>query len=207
MNFNNDGIKKLDRLYRINLINSITGPKSANLIATISSKKVSNLAIFSSVVHLGSDPSLIGFFVRPVKNAIRDTYSNIINTRSYTINHINSSIINESHMTSGKFPSDISEFEKCKLNEVYLNNFKAPFVKESYIKFGMELREINDVKSNNSKLIIGSIKEIIIDKNYVDIDGTIDLEKSNSVSVGGVNTYYVLNKVKKLPYIGSKINF
>ena len=207
MNFNNDGIKKLDRLYRINLINSITGPKSANLIATISSKKVSNLAIFSSVVHLGSDPALIGFFVRPVKNAIRDTYSNIINTRFYTINHINSSIINESHMTSGKFPSDISEFEKCKLNEVYLNNFKAPFVKESYIKFGMELREINDVKSNNSKLIIGSIKEIIIDKNYVDIDGTIDLEKSNSVSVGGVNTYYVLNKVKKLPYIGSKINF
>ena len=110
-------------------------------------------------------------------------------------------------MTSGKFPSDISEFEKCKLNEVYLNNFKVPFVKESYIKFGMELHEINDIKSNNSKLIIGSIKEIVIDKNYVDSDGTIDLEKSNSVSVGGVNTYYVLNKVKKLPYIGSKINF
>ena len=207
MNFNNNRIKDLDRLYRINLINSITGPKSANLIATISSNKVRNLAIFSSVVHLGSDPALIGFFVRPVKNAIRDTYSNIIDTRLYTINHINSSIINESHMTSGKFPSDISEFEKCKLNEVYLNNFKVPFVKESYIKFGMELHEINDIKSNNSKLIIGSIKEIVIDKNYVDSDGTIDLEKSNSVSVGGVNTYYVLNKVKKLPYIGSKINF
>jgi flavin reductase (DIM6/NTAB) family NADH-FMN oxidoreductase RutF len=50
---------------RLNLINSCTGYKSANLIATKSEDGAVNVAIFSSITHLGSNPALIGFIVRP----------------------------------------------------------------------------------------------------------------------------------------------
>ena len=53
-------IGAMDKVPRLNLINSCTGYKSTNLIATKSIDGHSNVAIFSSVTHLGSDPALIG---------------------------------------------------------------------------------------------------------------------------------------------------
>ena len=43
----------LQKFYRINLINSCTGYKSANLIGSISKDGVENVAVFSSITHLG----------------------------------------------------------------------------------------------------------------------------------------------------------
>ncbi|GGK45429.1 MULTISPECIES: hypothetical protein [Flavobacteriaceae] len=55
---NVDEIHNLNHLYKINLINSCAGFKSANLIATKSTDNNTNVAIFSSVIHLGSAPPL-----------------------------------------------------------------------------------------------------------------------------------------------------
>ena len=62
--FNTNDFENLHHLYRINLINSCSGFKSANLIGTKSLSGVSNVAIFSSVTHIGSNPPLLGFFLR-----------------------------------------------------------------------------------------------------------------------------------------------
>ena len=65
--------ENLDSFYRSNLVNSVVGIKQANLIGTISKSGITNLAIFSSVVHLGSNPALIGFFNRPVSSPPKQT--------------------------------------------------------------------------------------------------------------------------------------
>ena len=59
MFFEEADIFNLDKVKRLKLINSITGVKPANLIGTRSSDGITNLAIFSSIVHLGSNPPLI----------------------------------------------------------------------------------------------------------------------------------------------------
>ena len=41
-----EDIKKMDRIYRLNLINSLSGIKPANLIGTRSNSGINNLAIF-----------------------------------------------------------------------------------------------------------------------------------------------------------------
>jgi len=102
MYLNKDSIQQLEKVDRLNLINSITGISPANLIGTISNDSIENLAIFSSVVHLGSNPPLMGFILRPTKKNTRDTYENIIATNKFTINHINSDMIERSHYTSVK---------------------------------------------------------------------------------------------------------
>lgn len=141
-------IENMDRVKWSNLINSITGISPANLIGTRSNDLIENLSIFNSVVHIGSNPPLIGFILRPTKNISRDTYENIIETNKFTINHINSDIIQNSHYTSAKFKKNESEFMKCKLTPEYLNSFQAPYVKESYVKIGLSLEDIQLIKSN-----------------------------------------------------------
>ena len=61
-----DQLLKMDARYRAQLVNSLSGFKSANLIGTRNKQNHNNLAIFSSVVHLGSSPALVGFITRPV---------------------------------------------------------------------------------------------------------------------------------------------
>jgi len=57
MKVNKDDIANMNRVKRLKLINSVTGIKPANLIATQNNKGETNVAIFSSVIHLVSKPS------------------------------------------------------------------------------------------------------------------------------------------------------
>ena len=82
MFFNEEKINELPKDYRIHLINGITGTKAANLIATKSKSGLENVAVFSSVLHLGSEPALIGFVLRQGK-VERHTYENILETKFY----------------------------------------------------------------------------------------------------------------------------
>lgn len=140
--FTKEHMDTLDYIFKINLINSLSGYKSANLIGSISTEGIENIAVFSSVVHLGSTPPLLGFILRPT-SVPRNTYENLKNTGYFTINHVSEAIIEDAHHTSAKYSSHISEFEVTDLTSEYLNGFMAPFVVESPVKIAM-----NTVQSN-----------------------------------------------------------
>ncbi len=200
MYLSKEDICKTNRIKRLNLINSVSGVKSANLIGTKSEGGQSNLAIFSSVVHLGSNPALLGFVLRPDKEVRRHTYENITSTQLFTLNSIDASFIEKAHYTSAKFSADESEFEKCKLEEEYLNDFSIPYVKESKLKMGLQLQEIVDIKVNSCKLIVGSIEHLYLDEDTIEENGQINLQKLNTVGIGGLNSYYKLDQIGQFPY-------
>ena len=200
MKLNKNDINKLDYRFRIRLINSITGPKSACLIGTKSKINGANLAVFNSITHIGSNPPLVGVIFRPNENVRRDTYDNIIKEKYFTLNHINSKINERAHWTSAKFTKQISEFKACNLSEEFIENFYAPYVKESDVKIGLKFKEKVDIKSNNTYLIIGEITNIYVSSLFIEEDGTLNLESSDSLSVGGLNTYYKLQMLTKFPY-------
>ncbi len=193
-------IKQTSRIKRLNIINSITGIKPANLIGSISDNGLSNLAIFSSIVHLGSNPALLGFILRPQHEVRRDTYDNIMQTKYYTINHIPSDYIKNAHYTSAKFDREDSEFERCKLTEEYLFDFDAPFVKESRVKIGLKLEQMLHIELNKCIMVIGSIHHLWVDNVAVEDDGQINLELLDDVGIGGLNSYYNLKRIAQFPY-------
>jgi len=200
MYYSKEDIQNTSRVKRLNLINSVTGVKPANLIGTISESGVSNLAIFSSVVHLGSNPALLGFIMRPRHEVRRDTYDNILFSNCFTVNQVHPEFVAKAHYTSAKFDKDVSEFEKCQLTEEYLPDFPAPFVKESKLKIGMKFEEAIPIEINNCLMIVGSIQHLMIDDNLVEENGQIDLQALNSVGIGGLNRYYTLQSIDKFPY-------
>jgi flavin reductase (DIM6/NTAB) family NADH-FMN oxidoreductase RutF len=201
MHLTKEEIKGLAKRKRLNIINSITGIKPANLIGTVSEDNVANVAIFSSIIHLGSNPALLGFIVRPTGEVPRNTYENILANGRYTINHVNESFVKNAHYTSAKFDRDISEFDKCGLTDEYLHDFKAPFVKESTIKIGMKYCESIPIERNGTILVIGEIEHLILPEEAVNEKGYIDLEQAEVAGISGLNTYYSLEKIASFPYV------
>lgn len=192
-------INELHHLFRINLINSCSGYKSANLIGTVSAKGMSNLAIFSSVTHLGSDPALLGFFLRP-DTVPRNTYSNIKETGVYTMNHVYASIFDDAHHTSAKYDASISEFEMIQLEEDFKNAFTAPYVKNCPIQMGMHYIEEYRIKANNTILVVGEIKDLYVEEHLLEKDGFINLSKAKVACINGLDGYSIPALKTRLAY-------
>lgn len=58
------------------MINSLSGFKNVNIIATINKAGITSVAITSSVVNLGASTALVGFIMRP-NTVERHTLENI----------------------------------------------------------------------------------------------------------------------------------
>ncbi len=192
-------IASWERFYKANFINSLTGFKSVSLIGTLNKSGQTNLGIFSSIVHIGSNPPLIGFINRPVK-AAPHTLVNIESTGVYTINHIHPSFVQKAHQTSAKYHIDISEFEEVGLTPEFQENIDAPFVKESSIKYALSLQEIIPIKLNDTFLVIGKVIAIQIEKEIVSDDGFIHLDKVNSICSNGIDGYYTTALIDRYQY-------
>ena len=188
--FTNKDISELEHLYKINMVNSLSGYKSANLIGSISNKGVENVAIFSSVIHLGSNPPLLGFILRPT-TVPRGTYKNIKENGVYTINHISIDFIEDAHHTSAKYDSEISEFDMTDLNATYINDFKAPFISQSPIKIAMKYIEEYYIKANDVIMVVGEIESVKIEEGLLQKDGYIDLSKGNVATINGLDGYAI----------------
>ncbi|MDB4835012.1 DUF2452 domain-containing protein [Cyclobacteriaceae bacterium] len=199
MRYSQKEILTWDKKYRLKFINSVSGYKGVHLIATKGKDGLLNVAIFNSVVHISSEPARIGFIMRPL-TVPRDTYTNIIETKRYTINHVHEAFLEQVHYTSSKSQKTESEFDFCQLTPSILNGFNAPFVKESNIKLGMKLIEDIPLSSTDCRMIIGEVEFIDIDENFVESDGQIDLQKAKNICVTGLNQYSSVKKKKKLPY-------
>ena len=192
-------IEKFHKLKRLNLVNTISGFKPANLVGTINDRGITNLSIISSVIHLSSSPALLGFIQRPT-TVPRHTYSNIKQSGCYTINHVHSHFIDRAHYTSAKFEEEISEFEVVGLTEEYINEFPAPFVKESQLKIAMEQVEEYHIASSNTILVVGAIQFIQLPEGSLEKDGELDLSALDSIAISGLNHYHTTNKIATFPY-------
>ncbi len=200
MKLTREDIEAMNRVERLKIINGISGIKPGNLVGTTSEKFGSNLAIISSVVHLGSNPPLLGFIVRPTGDVSRNTLLNIRENGCFTINHIHQDFIDNAHYTSVKFDHGVSEFEMCRLTEQFIDDFPAPFVKESRLKIGLKLIEEIPIKANGTIMVVGEIEILEIDENCIDKNGYIRLDLLEDIGIGGLNDYYKLIKIKSLPY-------
>lgn len=200
----NEELENLHHIYRINLINSSSGYKSANLIGTKSSNGIENVAVFSSVTHIGSNPPILGFFCRPT-SVLRNTYENIKSTDYYTINHIYLPILEDAHHTSAKYDSQISEFDKTNLISEYKNEFKAPFVKGAPIQLAMEYVEEYNIKANDTILVIGKIIGLHVNDDLLEDDGFINLSKAQVATINGLDGYAIPGLNKRFDYQRPKL--
>ena len=192
-------IDQLEKAYRRTLINSLVGYKSLNLLGTANNEGITNLCVISSAFHLGALPPLLGIVMRPEREQ-NDTLKNIKSTGQYTLNNVLPEWYLQAHQTSAYYPSCVSEFDACGFQKIYANHFKAPFVKQSTIRIGLELREIIDVEINGTTILIGEIVHILADDDMIAADGNVDHVKAKTMTVAGLDAYFLPQAVGRVAY-------
>jgi flavin reductase (DIM6/NTAB) family NADH-FMN oxidoreductase RutF len=202
--FSLEDIQLLEQQKRAHLINSCTGYKSANLISTQSKKGITNVAVFNSVTHFGSNPAILGFVLRP-NTVPRNTYENIKESGFYTINSITQYLAEDAHHTSAKYPADVSEFDHTDLFPEYKNRFFAPYVMGSPVQIGLKYLTEYHIKENDTLLILGSVQELYIKDNLLQQDGFIDLSLGNVATIVGLEGYAFPKSIDRKPYQRPKI--
>ena len=91
---------------------------------------------------------------------------------------------------------DISEFDELNIEKVYIDNYKAPFVKDSLIKIG--LHKVEEIKLlNRCRLIVGKVELVVINNNILESDGNIDFSKSTTTCISGCQNYYNVKLTKQ----------
>ena len=199
MILNHESIPALEKRYRANLINSLGGFKSLVLVGTRNEDGSENLATFSSLFHLGADPALCGIILRPAVPD-RNTLENILQQQQYTLNHVLPSFYQQAHQCSAKYPPGESEFAATGLTALYEEDIRAPFVAESRIRFACSLEQMTPVELNGTRLVIGRIILIRVPDEYLGEDGFIDLEKAETVTCSGLDSYHTTRRLGRLSY-------
>ena len=148
---------------------------------------------------MGANPPYIGLVVRP-DGPEHDTLKNILGHEHYTLNNVKEEFYQQAHQTSARYASGESEFKACGFKEEYIGDFSVPFVKESTIQIGLQLKESLSVASNGTTIVIGEVVLIRINETYILADGTVDLEAAGSITVAGLDSYHRTEKIGRLAY-------
>lgn len=199
MYFTNQDILGLEKFYRRNLINSLSGFKSLMLCGTQNKEGQTNLSLISSVVHVGATPPYVGMIMRPPV-VERHTFENIIETEVYTLNHVQEAYYQAAHQTTGRYDREQSEFDASGLSKWYQEGFAAPFVAEAAVKVGLKLVERYDIKVNGTVMLIGEVIALHLPDHCVGNDGFIDHHRAGTLTVGGLDAYHRSQKIERLSY-------
>ena len=199
MKLNQSDLDALPQRQRAAFINCLSGYKSANMIGTIGPEGQANLAIVSSVVHLGANPPLLAFINRP-PSVDRHTLEYLTHSGYFTINHVHAGIAAAAHQTSARYAREVSEFSAVGLTAEYGSLHPAPYVAESQLKIGLALRDIKPIELNGTVMVIGEIIEVLLPDNALAEDGFVDLAQMDTVTIGGLDGYYRVEPLFRLSY-------
>ncbi|MBU1189056.1 MAG: flavin reductase family protein [Gammaproteobacteria bacterium] len=192
-------LQQMPSRYRAMLVNSLSGFKSANLLATVSLSGCTNLAMISSVFHLGADPALLGMIMRP-HTVPRDSLENLLATGDYTLNHVHPGMLSAAHQTAARYAADVSEFDAVGLTAEFGSMLAAPYVRESRLNIGLRLVEQHTLQVNGTVLVIGEVVEVLLPPSVIADDGHVQIERLQSVCVSGLDHYHLTESLGRLPY-------
>jgi flavin reductase (DIM6/NTAB) family NADH-FMN oxidoreductase RutF len=195
--FDSGQLAQLDASFRRNLINCLPGYKPLQLIGTQNAAGLTNLALFSQIIHLGAAPPLIGILFRP-HTVKRDTLENILETQCFTLNQVLPEWHVHAHWSAANWEG--SEFEATGLKEEQKEGFRAPFVMGSPVQLGCVLEEVQTLQVNQTVLVIARIEQVFVAEKGLREDGTLDYDALGTVTVTGLDEYHQGQSLGRLSY-------
>jgi len=197
--FDRATLDALPRRERANFLNGVSGFKSANLLGTADADGRTNLALMSSVFHVGAAPPLLGVLFRP-HTVPRHSLENLLASEQYTLNHVSEAMHERAHLTSARHARKRSEFDAVGLTPAWSTMLSAPYVAESPVQIGLRLREHHTLDCNGCVLVIGEVCELRLLEDARSADGQLDLASLGVVAVSGLDEYHRTESLGRQPY-------
>jgi len=192
-------ISSMEKRYRTNFINTISGPRTVFLVSTLHESGKSNVAIFNSIIHLGADPPLLGLISRP-DSVERHTLENIRRAGEFTLSSVSASWLKQAHQTSARYPREVSEYSAAGLKESWKKGIPVPFVEGAPLHIFLKSKSIIDIPLNGTYMIVGQIQLVDISDTYADLEGRLKGFGDSAVLSHGLDTYGIFHEKVQLPY-------
>jgi len=141
----------------------------------------------------------MGIIFRP-DSSPRHTLNNIRATKVCTLNNTSEELIIKGHQTSARYSENISEFDEVQLTPEELNDFHAPFVKESKLKVALKLVREIDIIENGTHFLFFATDGVYFPQDILEEDGHLNLYKINTASITGLDGYSSSKKLGRLTY-------
>ncbi len=193
-----EGIDALDKTVRTNLVNSLSGYKGVNLLGTADAAGHTNLALLTSVIHVGAAPPLMGMLMRP-HTVPRHSLENLLDTGCWTLNAVTRDMHRAAHLASARWPREVSEFDGVGLTPAWSDGHAAPYVAESPVQIGLTLAE-QHVLGNGCIFVVGAVVRVRLGPDALAADGQLDLNALKLVAASGLDEYHVAESLGRLPY-------
>lgn len=130
----------------------------------------------------------------------RHSVDNLLSQSYYTLNHVNADIMKAAHQTSARYPRGESEFNATGLTPYFTDIQPAPYVAESHLSLGLELRERKLIELNDTEFIIGDIVEVRLNGEAIREDGYVDIEALGSLTISGLDRYHTTQRQERMAY-------
>ena len=177
-----------------NLILESIAPRPIAFASTVDPDGNPNLSPFSFFNGFGGNPPVLVFSPsrRGRDNTTKDTYDNIKQVPEVCINVVNYKMVHQVSLASSEYPKGTNEFIKAGFTMVKSDLIKPFRVKESPIQFECKVLNVIETGDQGSagNLVICEIIKVHINKNVLEGNGKIDINKLDLVGrMGG--DYYV----------------
>lgn len=197
--FSHSDLLAAEKQFRTNLVNCLSGVRTAQLLGSQNVAKQTNLAIFNSAIHIGANPPLMGLIFRPL-DAKQHSLQNILETGYYTLNTVPADRLASAHQCSARFEANVSEFDANGFTAQYSETHPAPYVAESGLRIGLKLAQKIDIERNGTMLLIGEVQEVWVSEAALESDGNLRFDVLEAAGVGGLDTYYRFEAAARFPY-------
>ncbi len=197
MNWTSRQLEGLERFYRANLINSVTGFKSLCLLGSRHPDGTGNLAVFTQVMHLGADPALLGILFRPQVPGMH-SLKNIRESGWLSLNHVLEGEALQAHWTSARW--DIPEFEAVGFEPEFLPEIPVPFVKGSRIRMALSAEQEIPIPLNGTTLLVARLQYLEVPDACLAEDGFANLIQAGSLAGMGLDGYASGRELQRFSY-------
>jgi len=179
------------------LLSGCIVPRPVAWVTSTNQNGLINLAPFSVLTYLSTDPPMIGFGIglKQGTDEQKDTERNVRLQKEFVVHIASSDQIDLVQRSGFPFPSTISEVVELKLAVTDSDVVSVPRLLSSKISMECRLHDIINFGRDGSKLVVGEIVMFHIDDNIYR-DGKIDsFELNPVVRVAGMNYATLGNKV------------
>ncbi|MBL6975579.1 MAG: flavin reductase family protein [Deltaproteobacteria bacterium] len=183
------------------LLTSLFIPRPIAFVGTIGLDGTPNCAPFSFANGVSSKPPVMMVSVSdgPGGNP-KDTLRNIQDTGEYTVNLVTRTMASRMHEASGRFPPQVSEFEKVGLAIRRSHLIDAPGIAESPVTLELRLRETIRPQGTRTTLVLGDVVLYHVDEERL-VGGELVPDGLDVVGRLGKDTYAVINDIFRLPAV------
>ena len=174
------------------LMTALVIPRPVGWISTVSAAGVRNLAPYSYFNLMGSDP----FYVAFGSTGVKDTLTNVRETRQFVANIATMHLLEKMSFTSGDFPREEDEFGWAGLTPAPSAKVLPPRVAEGKAHLECELVQV--VTDGKTNIVLGRIVHAHVDPS-VWKDGRVDPRLLDPICRLSGSGYARLGELYSLP--------